>query len=693
MVLAMIAAYGVLLGFRGAESVDALSGDIRTLGIVALAAFILSALAVIVIGRTITDPLDELSGAATELANVRLPLLVESLRTPGMATPEFAPLEIEEGGNDEMRKLVTALNSVQDSASQVATEQQNLVRQGLSDLVVNLARRNQSLLDRQIESIDRLESNEEDPDRLEELFGLDHLATRMRRNAESLLVLAGAEPSRRRGGPVAVADILRVAMSEIEDYRHVHLMQIDEGEIGAQAAVDLAHLLSEVMENATQFSPPESPVEVNGMTQPDGCYLITVADHGLGMTDDQIRASNETLANPPELGLGLSRSLGFIVIGRLGQRLEVQVELAYTEGGGITALVLVPSTIITVGQPAEGMPAAMDAAPDAALAAPGAEAASTHVAPAAPEALGGAPIPAALGGAPSSAPADIPAGLGGPVADAPIQDTPIQDAPDQSIPAALGGSVPAALGGSPTNDPFAAPTDAPADPFAAPAEESWTPPVMPERGTPILDGDARTSELPSFDSAEQFDAAPSFDDAPSFEDTPSFDAAPSFDAQSFDAQSFDAAPSFDPAEQFDAAPSFDAPADPFAAPSGAPADPFAASGAGSEETWTAPAFPAPSSAPDNLEQAIPSGDQFDTGMASLLETGTPAPAGATGSGLVKRNRSESQAPTSDGGRPIKASARSPEEIRQMVARYRDGRGRPTSGAADPSSSYESGEQA
>ncbi len=342
-VLAVVAAYAVLLS-NGGTTLNELSSDVRTLGVVALAAFLLSALAVVVIGRTITDPIDSVSASARELADVRLPALLDTLRHPGRPSPVFEPLVAS--SNDEVAELVDALNSVQLGIAGLAEEQRTMVRQGLSDLVVNLARRNQSLLDRQIEVIDRLEHDEEDPDRLQELFNLDHLATRMRRNAESLLVVAGAEPARRRGGPVEVADALRVAMSEIEDYRHVQLTDVEDARIGAQSAVDLAHLFSELLENATQFSPPESPVEVTGVRHPDGSYLISCVDHGIGMTTDQLANANDVLQNPPELGLGLTRSLGFIVVGRLAARLGVQIELAHTPNGGITAIADIPASVL-----------------------------------------------------------------------------------------------------------------------------------------------------------------------------------------------------------------------------------------------------------------------------------------------------------------------------------------------------------
>ena len=239
------------------------------------AAVILSILLASLLARRINRRLQRLTVAANQLATVELPRLVEDLRSPGEqgAKPEpLVPLEVD--SSDEIGQLAEAFNVIQQVTTEVAEEQAALLRRGIADIFVNLARRNQSLLDRQIEFIDSLEAQEQDPDQLENLFKLDHLATRMRRNAESLLVLAGAEPPRRRARPVELADVVRVAIGEVEDFTRIHLRSLDETTVGGNAAVDLAHLLSELMENATQFSPPDSTVEVVGARTPDGGYGV-----------------------------------------------------------------------------------------------------------------------------------------------------------------------------------------------------------------------------------------------------------------------------------------------------------------------------------------------------------------------------------------------------------------------------------
>jgi signal transduction histidine kinase len=312
------------------------------------AAVILSILLASLLARRINRRLQRLTVAADQLATVELPRLVEDLRSPGdhkAPTEPIAPIEVDSG--DEIGQLAQAFNAIQQVTSQVAEEQAALLRRGIADIFVNLARRNQSLLDRQIEFIDGLEAQEQDPDQLENLFKLDHLATRMRRNAESLLVLAGAEPPRRRARPVELADVVRVAIGEVEDFTRISLLSLDETTVGGNAAVDLAHLLSELMENATQFSPPDSNVEVVGSRTAEGDYQITVADRGIGMSAEQLAEANELLTSPPPVGLALSRSLGFIVVGRLARRLRVNVRLSASPAGGITAIIDLPAAVLS----------------------------------------------------------------------------------------------------------------------------------------------------------------------------------------------------------------------------------------------------------------------------------------------------------------------------------------------------------
>jgi HAMP domain-containing protein len=312
----------------------------------------------LLVSRATTRPLRQLTDAAYELSNEKLPSLVDQLRNPQAGGTGQVRLQLDAidiSSRDEVGLLAEAFNAIQRVTIDVAEEQAGLLRKGIGDIFINLARRNQNILDRQIEFIDMLEAKEEDPDQLDNLFKLDHLATRMRRNAESLLVLAGAEPPRRRGRPVELADVIRVAIGEVEDFARIGLVSLDDVAVDGNVAVDLAHLLSEFMENATHFSPPDTQVEVMGRWTRDNegatTYTISVSDQGIGMSSEQMAEANHLLAHPPLVGLALSRSLGFIVIGRLAERLGISVSLESAPTGGVVALVELSSSMVkTEGQ-------------------------------------------------------------------------------------------------------------------------------------------------------------------------------------------------------------------------------------------------------------------------------------------------------------------------------------------------------
>jgi signal transduction histidine kinase len=317
-----------------------------------LAAFTVigASLAALIFARAITGPLRRLTRAAHHLADQQLPSLVEGLRRPAdddirYLSTAITPIEVET--RDELGQLAEAFNSVQRTAVDVAAEQATLLSKGISDIFVNLARRNQVLIDRQIEFLDELESNEQDPTQLEKLYQLDHLATRVRRNAESLLVLAGAEAPRRRGRPVPLVDVVRAAIGEVEDYTRIEVLAFDEVEVAGNAAVDIGHLLAELVENATNFSPPDTTVIVEGRQARNG-YVVSITDRGIGMDPVQLGEANYRLASPPPVGLSLSRALGFTVVGRLAARYGLSVRLGKAPTGGIQAVVNIPASLVHV---------------------------------------------------------------------------------------------------------------------------------------------------------------------------------------------------------------------------------------------------------------------------------------------------------------------------------------------------------
>jgi hypothetical protein len=309
--------------------------------------------------RSMVGPLRTLTRTANDVADERLPGLVDKLQhTKDPRDLDVVPEPVPVTSGDEIGQVSAAFNSVHSTAIQVATEQAAL-RRSVSDMFLNLARRSQSLIDRQLELIDDLERTEADPDALDNLFRLDHLATRMRRNAEDLIVLSGSEPARRWSQPVPLVEVVRAALAEVEDYNRVELLPIDEIGVAGQAVSDVVHLLAELIENATSFSPPGTKVQVAGQQVSNG-YVLEIEDRGLGMTDEELVEANERLANPPMVDFALSRMLGLYVVARLAQRYNVKVQLRHSWYGGITALVLLPSNLTVQAPVPESLEAAQN---------------------------------------------------------------------------------------------------------------------------------------------------------------------------------------------------------------------------------------------------------------------------------------------------------------------------------------------
>jgi HAMP domain-containing protein len=299
----------------------------------------------LLIARSMAGPLELLGRSARDVAERQLPGLVERLQQAqeiGQVTMQAEPVPIR--SRDEIGWVAEAFNSVHQVATQVATEQAAL-RRSIGDMFINLARRSQRLIDRQLNLIEEMEREESDPDELARLFQLDHLATRMRRNAENLIVLSSSESARRATEPVLLADVIRAAISEVEDFTRVELVTMDEVRVAGHAVNDVVHLLAELIENATTFSPPNTPVKIGGQITSNG-HLIEIEDRGIGMTDDQLASANERVANPPMIDFALSRMLGFFVVGRLAQRYGIRVQLRHSWYGGVTALVLIPSNVL-----------------------------------------------------------------------------------------------------------------------------------------------------------------------------------------------------------------------------------------------------------------------------------------------------------------------------------------------------------
>ncbi|NYT96626.1 nitrate- and nitrite sensing domain-containing protein [Salinispora sp. H7-4] len=318
-----------------------------------LSMLLLAVLFAYLVARSMARSLRDLRQGALMIAGHGLPQAVARLRetqaTGGQQTPVQLANQIAEPlpvrSKDEFGQVTEAFNAVHLEAVRTAAEQAAL-RASVATMFVNLARRSQILVDRLIGQLDRLERGEEDPDRLAELFQLDHLATRMRRNDENLLVLAAADSTRVQREPAALIDVLRAAQSEVEHYTRIEFGVIDRDiEVAAAAVNDLVHLIAELFDNATAFSPPESQVVVEARRAGDRASLY-VEDRGIGISPEQLRELNEKLATPPQVDVAVSRMMGLVVVARLASRHGVKVELRAGTDRGAVAEVSLPAGVL-----------------------------------------------------------------------------------------------------------------------------------------------------------------------------------------------------------------------------------------------------------------------------------------------------------------------------------------------------------
>ncbi|WP_373864919.1 sensor histidine kinase, partial [Nocardia xishanensis] len=254
------------------------------------------------------------------------------------------PVRTPRGAAVEIAAVAAALDRVQATAYDLSSEQA-LLRRNSTESMANLARRNQNLVRRQLGLISQFEREELDPKALSNLFELDHLATRMRRNAESLLVLVGEGSPRRWAEPIALTDVIRAGLSEVDDYRRVVLRRIDDVSIAGAVVSELAHMLAELIENGLAFSPPDLEVEIYGRKLPGG-YLLAVVDHGVGLPADQLAEANARLRGDRDFLVAPTRYLGHYVVGRLARRLGIDVELTIAPVSGIVARLLLPTELL-----------------------------------------------------------------------------------------------------------------------------------------------------------------------------------------------------------------------------------------------------------------------------------------------------------------------------------------------------------
>ncbi|MEN3536266.1 nitrate- and nitrite sensing domain-containing protein [Microbispora sp. ZYX-F-249] len=350
-----------------------------------LALLVLVLATTVLIARSMVSPLRRLRAEALDIAGRRLPEIVRRMREsedPGRES-HVQPIAVD--SSDEIGEVAQAFDEVHTQAVRLAAEESRL-RANVNAMFVNLSRRTQTLVERQISLIDGLERGEEDGRRLADLFKLDHLATRMRRNSENLLVLAGHEPPRKRSQPARLVDVVRASLSEVEDYERVVVRIPRTIAIAGHAANDVVHLLAELVENAIAFSPRNTKVVVSSSPVEGGAVMLGVTDAGIGMSPEELAEINRRLAEPPTIDVSVSRRMGLFVVGRLALRHGIRVQLRRGEGAGVIAMVLFPTQLISnadqptmprpsvpAGQTAAGLPArqAFGAEPDPLGSAPG----------------------------------------------------------------------------------------------------------------------------------------------------------------------------------------------------------------------------------------------------------------------------------------------------------------------------------
>ena len=488
-----------------------------------------------IVARSLTRPLRKLRSDALDVAGHRLPDVVRRLSQSEGADEgvEIEPIGVT--STDEIGEVARAFDQVHREAVRLAADEA-MLRGNLNAMFINLSRRSQSLIERQLSLIDSLEQSEQDSGRLSSLFRLDHLATRMRRNSENLLVLAGHEVARRWSQPVPLVDVLRAAISEIEQYERV-VLNVQPGiVVVGQAVNDVVHLVAEIVENATTFSPEDTQVYVSGQPLSSGGVLLDITDNGVGISDQEMSHANWRLDNPPVVDVAVSRRMGLFVVGRLAARHGVRVRLRHAQAGGLTALIWLPETVAAaeVAPPLGRLRRfeADDFGPAPSLSAP------TPGSTAASQATAAARIPRFSSSSPSTSPSftpSNPATPGGPAVPVPPQPFGPQNQPAvPPLPVRGNGSA------QPVNGLSGRPDDAgtgAGTPSVSRQSDDLAGPPMPSRLPSFTGGQppVRGTDGPNAqDMVDDLDMAAS---APA--SGPSAASLPSFDPRAFDSVGFE----------------------------------------------------------------------------------------------------------------------------------------------------------
>jgi signal transduction histidine kinase len=343
---------GDQIATTSANLVDSSSSGAGLFAVLLFGALVLAAAVVFLITRQLLRSLRVLRNSALDVAEKQLPAAVRNIQEGRAHDTDVQPVPVNV--NDEIGEVARAFDAVHHQALRLATEQAAM-RTGYGSVFVNLSRRSQSLVQRQLQLIERLERDEEDADQLATLFQLDHLATRMRRNNENLMVLSGSEPTRRGGQPVTTTDVLRAAVSEIEQYQRVVVQPPPTAKIVGYAASDLMRLIAELLDNATAFSAPETRVTVATRITENGFLSVDILDKGIGMNEAEVAEANIRLTEAVSVDLATSRRMGLFVVGRLASRHRIGVTL---HGGkdivGVRATVTVPAELVMTPTGLEG---------------------------------------------------------------------------------------------------------------------------------------------------------------------------------------------------------------------------------------------------------------------------------------------------------------------------------------------------
>jgi signal transduction histidine kinase len=360
----VIHAVGTLRGASFHSSVSSMRDGAAISAVVAcifsVAVLTVGVAATIILIRSVLRPLRKLQAGAVELAEVRLPDALRRITRSDGADLAGDVEAIATSSSDEIGEVARAFDQIQGEVLRLAANEAGL-RGKLNEMFVDLSCRSQSLVERQIRLIDELEQGEQDTERLANLFKMDHIATRMRRYSQNLLVLAGHELPGRWNGPVTLVNVIRAAVSEIEEYERVSFRVQPGLAVSGPAAGDVVHLVAELAENATSLSAADTPVDISGRPLASGGVLIEVTDQGVGMNPDEMAQANWRLDNPSATVITVYRNMGLFVVGRLAARHGVKVRLQPAKSGGLTAFVWLPDAIVVLQAVAPARSAGTDA--------------------------------------------------------------------------------------------------------------------------------------------------------------------------------------------------------------------------------------------------------------------------------------------------------------------------------------------